>query len=378
MEKLLEKLRGFLPAFLFSKLSMPGGGSFVGIDIGGAFIKVVELAKKDDKVILKTYGEAALGPLSGLEVGQTALLPAEKLAEAMIGLFREANVISRDVIFSIPLTSTLLTVIEMPDVGDEKLKEMIPLEARKYVPTPLAEVSLSHWVIPRSAPVYIDPDSETKNKEAPPSVEVLLAIVHNDVIAKYNTIAEQIGATSVSYEIEVFSTIRATLGRDSAPTMIMDIGAGNTKVALVEEGVVRSSHLINAGSQDVTAALSHAKGISMLKAEEIKREFGLPGDPNDPSTAEITRLAADRIFAEADRIFARYQREKRIAIGKVILSGGGSLMKGVFELAQSSFGTTVVYGNAFAEIEAPAVLLPLLKEAGPEFAVAVGLALRKF
>lgn len=378
MEKLLEQLRGLLPAFLFSKLSMPGSGSFVGIDIGGAFVKVVELGKKGEKIILKTYGESALGPLAGLEVGQATNLPLPKLAEALSGLLREANVTSRDVIFSIPLTATLLTVIEMPDLGEEKLKEMIPLEARKYVPTPISEVSLAHWVIPKSAPGYVDPDTEAKNKDAPPRVEVLLAIVHNDVIAKYNDIAKAIGATSVSFEIEVFSTIRATLGRDTAPTMVLDIGAANTKVALVEEGVVRSSHLINAGSQDITLALAHAKGISMAKAEEMKREFGLPGDPNDPSVAEITRLAADRIFAEADRIFARYQREKRVAIGKVILSGGGSLMKGILDLAANSFGTAVLYGNAFESIEAPVVLLPLLKEAGPEFAVAVGLALRKF
>jgi len=372
---IVERLRKVLPAGM---LPAAGGGSFVGVDIGGAFVKVIELGKKDDKVILKTYGESALGPLAQLAVGQATNLSVDQLALALNGLFDEANVKSRDVLFSIPLTATLLTVIEMPDLGEEKLKEMIPVEARKYVPTPLAEVSLSHWVIPRSAPVYIDPDAEAKNKDAPPKVDVLLAIVHNDVIAKYNSIAEKIGATSVSYEIEVFSTIRATLGRDNAPTMIIDIGAGNTKVALVEDGIVRISHLINAGSQDITTALAHAKGISMLEAEEMKREFGLPGDPNDPSVAEITRLAADRIFAEADRIFARYQREKRVAISKVILSGGGSLMKGILELAQKSFGTTVVYGNAFAEIEAPVVLLPLLKEAGPEFAVAVGLALRKF
>lgn len=374
-QNILDRLREFLPASLFPKQS---GGSFVGIDIGGAFIKVVELGSKNEQTILKTYGEVALGPLAGFEVGQATNLPVEKLAEAIVGLFHDANVVSRDVIFSIPLTSTLLMVIEMPDLGEERLKEMIPIEARKYIPTPLAEVSISHWVIPKETPVYVDPDAEARNKNLPPKVQVLLAIVHNDVIAKYNDIAAKIGASSVSFEIEVFSTIRATLGRDTTPTMILDIGAANTKVALVEGGVVHSSHLINAGSQDITTSLAHAKGISMLQAEEMKREFGLPGNPADPSVAEIIRLAADRIFAEADRIFARYQREKRVAIGKVILSGGGSLMKGILDLASNSFGTTVVYGNAFEQIEAPVVLLPLLKEAGPEFAVAVGLALRKF
>ncbi len=372
---ILEQLRKLLPPSLFPK---PGAGSVVGIDIGSAFVKVVELGGKSGKAVLKTYGESALGPVAGFEVGQATNLPVEKLAEAIAGLFREANVVSRDVIFSIPLTSTLLTVIEMPDVPPEQLKEMIPLEARKYIPTAITEVSLAHWVIPKSTPAYVDPDLEAKNKNAPPKVEVLLAVVHNDVLAKYNDIAKRIGATSVAFEIEIFSTIRAVLGRDNASAMVLDIGAANTKVALIEEGIVRSSHLVNSGSQDITAALARAKGISVPQAEEIKQAFGLFGDPNDPSVAEIIRLASDRIFAEAGRIFERYQRERRIAVGRVVLSGGGSLMKGVPELVSNGFGTTAVYGNAFGSVEAPASIIPLLKEAGPEFAVAAGLALRKF
>ena len=373
-DRLRDGLRDKLPKIGFFKKT---ADTFVGIDIGGAFIKVAEIGGRNNKPVLKTYGEIALGPLSGLEVGQATNLPTQKLAGALTDLFREANVKSRDVIFSIPLTSTLLTTIEMPDLGEEKLKEMIPIEARKYIPTSISEVSISHWVVPRITRTYVDPDLAMKNKNAPPKVEVLLAVVYNDVLAKYNNIAQEIGATSVSFEIEIFSTIRSILGHDTSLTMVLDIGAANTKVALVEEGIVRSSHLISAGSQDITVALSRAKGVPMIKAEEIKREFGLPGDPADPTIAEIVRLATDRIFAEADRILAHYQREKRVAVGRVILSGGGSRMKGVLDLAQKSFETTVVYGDPFGKVESPAVLESLLKEAGPEFAVAVGLVLRK-
>lgn len=375
MAGIFEPLRKMLPASLFGKA---GSDAVVGIDIGAAFVKVVELGGKGGKATLRTYGESALGPAAGFEVGQATNLPSEKLVEVLVALFQEANVVSRNLIFSLPLTSTLLTVIEMPDVDKEQLKAMIPLEARKYIPTAITEVSLSHWIIPKTVATYVDPDAEARNKNAPPHVEVLLAIVHNDVIAKYNDIAQRLGATSVAFEIETFSTIRAVLGRDTTPTMIIDIGAANTKVALVEEGVVRSSHLINSGSQDITSALARAKGIAIPDAEGIKQTFGLLGDPNDPSVAEIVRLAADRIFAETSRIFERYQRERRIAITKIILSGGGSLMKGVPELITNGFGPTAVYGNAFAAVDAPPAILPTLKEAGPEFAVAAGLALRKF
>lgn len=349
----------------------------VGLDIGGSFVKAVQLRKKGTKAVLDTYGEIALGPLSGLEIGQATSLPTEKLATAILDLFKEAKITSRDVVFSLPLTSTLLVVIELPDLGEEKLREMIPLEARKYIPTSVSEVALDFWIVPKTPPAYIDPDEEERAKAAGPKVDVLIAAVHKDVLNRYQQIAQKIGATNVSMEIEIFSTIRSVMGHDSSLTMILDMGAANTKIAMIEEGIVRSSHLINSGSQDITLALSKAKGISMLKAEEIKRDFGLKGDPTDPAIAEITRLAVERIFAEANRLLTKYQQTKHVSVSRVILTGGGVLLKGLPDLVQSSFSTSVVFGNPFEKVEAPAVLTAILKEAGPEFAVAIGLAIRK-
>lgn len=355
-----------------------GSESFVGIDIGGSSVKIVQLHKKSQKAVLDTYGEIALGPLVGLEIGQVANPPVETLVKAIQELLVEAKVTSRDMVIALPLTSTLLTVIEMPDLGEAKLKEMIPIEARKYIPTAVSEVAFSHWIIPKLIHGYEDPDRAEPVGKATPKVDVLLAAVHNDVLERYNDIAKRLGATTATFEIEVFSTIRSTLGHDAAPAMILDIGAANTKVAIVEDGIVRSSHLINAGSQDVTIALAQAKNISNIEAEELKHEFGLTGSPADPALAEVTRLAVEKIFSQANRVLLRYQHEKRVTISKVILTGGGVLMKGLFALAQGSFETPVQYGNAFNKIETAPEVAALVKDSGPEFAVAIGLALRKF
>jgi len=358
-------------------MGKPASSAVVGLDIGSAFMKVVQLKRQASKAVLETYGEIALGPVAGLEVGQATNLPVEKLAETAKDLFAEAKITGKDFVVSLPLTSTMLTVIEMPDLGEAKLREMIPIEARRYIPTPVSEVALSHWVIPKIPRLYVDPDEAEKNKDAPPKVEVLLAAVHNDVLAKYNDITQKLGATEVSFEIEVFPTIRATIGHDASAIMLIDIGAASTKIVLLEEGVVRSSHAFSIGSQDITLALSRAKSISILEAEEMKRNYGLDGNPNDPALGEILRLGLERIFSEASRLMSKYQREKRVPITKVILAGGGSLMKGIIGVAAKSFDTEVVYGNAFEKVEAPAVLEPLLKDVGPEFAVSVGLALKK-
>src|SRR3989339_897192 len=78
--------------------------SVVGIDIGSSFVKVVQLKKKGGRAVLETYGELALGPIAGLEVGRMTNLSAEKIAQAVADIFREANVTTKESAIAIPLS----------------------------------------------------------------------------------------------------------------------------------------------------------------------------------------------------------------------------------------------------------------------------------
>ena len=61
----------------------------------------------------------------------------------------------------------------------------------------------------------------------------------------------------------------------------------------------------------------------------------------------------------------------------MVLTGGGSLLKGLKEKAQKSFDTPVEIADPFSKVEYPAFLEEVLKNAGPEFTVSIGLAIRK-
>ena len=71
-----------------------------------------------------------------------------------------------------------------------------------------------------------------------------------------------------------------------------------------------------------------------------------------------------------------FERRYGKVVGKVVLSGGGSLLKGVEEIARENFSVEVQSADPFSKVESPAFLAPVLTEAGPHFAVAVGIALR--
>ena len=155
----------------------------------------------------------------------------------------------------------------------------------------------------------------------------------------------------------------------------MDVGAASTKLYVVEGGNVLNSHTINRGSQDITASVSRALGISAKEAEILKRTEGL----NPKKNADLYNaifITLDYVFSETVKILQNYKEKNNKVLKQVILVGGGASMKGFAEAATVNLGIEAVPGNSFSKVDAPAFVLEILKNNGPEFAVAVGAALR--
>ncbi|MDP3875151.1 MAG: pilus assembly protein PilM [bacterium] len=373
----------------FSKFFNQDESSALGVDIGSSAIKIVQIKRKNGQAVLETYGELALGPYAGLGVGQAVALAPDKIAQALTDLMKEkeVNITTKKSAISIPFASSLMSVIEMPDVSSKQLAVMVPLEARRYIPVPITEVVLDWSVIPKSE-VREENSSEYATVEERPSVDrgagapatfakidVLIVAIHNETIARYQEIVAKSGLEAGFFEIEIFSTMRAVLDEALRPVMIMDMGAASTKLYVVERGVIRSSHTINRGSQDITATISRSLGLTLEHAEVMKRQVGAAGE--DKNLTNVIILTLDYIFAEVNNALLAFEKKHNKTISQVILVGGGSALKGLAELTKNNFKTDVVIANPFNKVSAPAFLENILKETGPEFAVAIGLALRK-
>ncbi|OYV68123.1 MAG: hypothetical protein B7Z67_14270, partial [Acidiphilium sp. 21-60-14] len=174
------------------------------------------------------------------------------------------------------------------------------------------------------------------------------------------------------YEIEIFSTIRATVDEPVKPVMVIDVGAASTKTYVIEHGVVALSHAINTGSQDITRAISVSGNLSIARAEALKKQEGLGA-----GAAGSSELVFSRIFSEARRVLMQYETAHKKAVTSIVLTGGGGVTKELGTYAKNIFSIDVRIANPFIKTEAPAFMRPILEEIGPEFAVAVGLALRK-
>ncbi len=364
-------------ATFFSKLFGRKSASVVGIDIGTSSIKIVQLAKKGGQAILETYGELALGPYGNKEVGQATNLPPEKIAEALLDVLRESKATATSAGLAIPFGSSLITAIEMPAASQKQFAQMVPLEARKYVPVPITEVALDWWVIPKPTDKPAEFGEEAVKATQSEKVDVLLVAIHNETLARYQTIVNRASLATSFFEIEIFSTIRSSAESNTMTQMIIDLGAAATKIYIVEQGIIRASHVVNRGGQDVTRAMSQSMGVTVQVAEVIKRDMSKVPADKKTDTANTISLTLDYIFSEAHQVMFNYQRKYKKDVSKAVVVGGGGMLQGILTYAEARLQTKVELGDPFGKTEAPSFLSEVLKTTGPEFAVAVGVALRK-
>ncbi len=346
----------------------------IGVDIGSSYVKIVQLKKKGGKPVLETYGVLALGPYNKTEVGSVTNLKSEDVAKAITDLMKESNVTINNAVVSIPSLSSLIFTLSLPNkIAEGEMAKIIPIEARKYIPVPISEVTLDWFVIPDDGGSFEETKEENRMKD---KIDVLVVAIHNDTIAQYKDIVKKTSLVCESLEMEIFSNIRSILGHELAPVMIIDFGASKVKVSIIENGILRVFHVVNRGSQDITRNISQSLNLTFDEAERLKRSVGLDASM-DPRIEKIVKMSIQYIYTDINSIVFNYQKKYNRDVSKIFLTGGGSMLKGFLEASRENFRSDVVYADPFSKTETPAFIQPVLQTSGPEFSVALGLALHQ-
>ena len=346
--------------------------SVLGIDLGSASVKLVQVKLSEEHAKLETYGELATGPYGGKNIGQGVRLSNEKETEVLVDLVRETGATSKDAVVSMPLRHSFVTTVEIPRSTGEDINSIMQFEARRYIPIPISEVVMDWWQVPD---LGFDEEG-TVASPAKTATQVILVAVPKEVLDKYKRIVADAGLTVAAFEIEVFSFIRSLLGRERAGVLAVDFGALSTKIALLDQGIIRVNHSIEKGMQDITIALSESLSIGFERAEILKREVGMSSRMEHQEIMKVINPLIDFLLIEIERFVVGYTRKHKGTVSKIIIGGGGALMQGLSDHMVKKFGVEVLTGSPFTRLEYPAFFQPVLKETGPSFAVAVGLALR--
>jgi cell division protein FtsA len=138
---------------------------------------------------------------------------------------------------------------------------------------------------------------------------------------------------------------------------LIDLGGGTTDIAIFHDGSIRHTAVIGVGGKNVTNDIAIGLRTPVEQAEEIKKSYGcalsalvdsdeminVPGvagrEPKEISRsvlAAIIEPRAEETFSLVLREMKKSNYSELLGAG-VVLTGGGSLMQGMVELAEQIF-----------------------------------------
>ncbi len=161
---------------------------------------------------------------------------------------------------------------------------------------------------------------------------------------------------------------------------MIDIGGGTTDIAVFKKGVIKHTAGIGIAGSQVTNDISETLGIDEKEAERVKKEYGYaliseiinddivtiqgikgrkPLKVNKSIISRIIQARMEELFVLAAQEIKRSGIENYLPAG-VVITGGGSLLKGTRELGAQVLGTEVnlgiptdIGGGLIKEVESP-------------------------
>lgn len=230
-------------------------------------------------------------------------------------------------------------------------------------------------------------------------LRMLLVAAQREMVDLFVSAATQAKLEPLGLDLLPFATVRAVgttgVGMDleeAGEEAIVDIGAHITSIVVHAGGTTRFVRILPSGGRDLTVAIARALGVEPDIAERLKRgedvdieadtadDAGAEEERRAPDAQEARRVAMERASGFIDEVrssleFYTAQAEGQ-NIARVIITGGGSKLEGLMDLARQRIPIEVVRGEVFQRAESRLTLSPeALAEAETVLSAAVGLAI---
>jgi type IV pilus assembly protein PilM len=358
--KSLEKLNIFAnPLKMFFPKRM------VGIDIGTASIKVVEISRWGQGKTLENYGEIKSASLykesfRNIEKG-SYLLSNYFVSRAIRAVLDEARIKSKAVIFSIPDFSTFCTSFELPPMSAEELPGAVYYNASQYVPLPITETTLD-WKLIGGTP------GDKKS-----TLKIFLIAIPTQTVQDYQKVAQLAGLELYAVEAEALGLARSLVREDRNCVCLIDIGVQSTTINIVDRKNLKKSYSFNFAGSQLTYSISSALGLGHQEAEELKNKEGLISSKEQIS--KTLYLLIDPLVIEVKKVLSDFYQQEGKEVDAIYLTGGTSALPGLKEYFTEVLKKKVEIPNCFSELLYPPILGENLEKMAPSFSVATGVAL---
>ena len=343
-----------------------GNKSMVGVDIGSSSVKAVELRGKGGDFQLLSLGYEGLQPDSVVD-GQIMELNA--VSTAIGNIFNEHKIKTTQVAAGVNGHSVIVKNIVLPQMTEDELQESFAWHAEEHIPFDISDVNLDYHV----------------TGSTPDAIQVLLAACKRDKVANLKQTIQLAGKQPAVIDVDAFALQNCyELNYDPQPghiVALLNIGASTTNINILNGARSVFTRDASFGGNQYTSLLQKELGLTFDQAERVKRGMPVPDDVEHREIEPILDTVSDILALEIQKTMDFYRatvEDGESAVQQILVSGGGSKLKGLVEFLSKRFEIPVEMFDPFRKIRVDSRGFDpeYMREIVPEMAIAVGLALR--
>jgi len=344
----------------------------LGIDIGTTGIKIVELKKENNLPIFVNYAiscdSGSLLQSRGLEI-----LDGEA-KDLMNTILKKGNFGTQNTVLGIPGFFSLVFFVDLPEMPENEISQAVKFEAARFIPTPLAEVSLGWEIVGGQQEKPVDGSQGASHAR---KIQIMVVSVPKVTTLKYEEIAKTAKLDLKAMEVENFAAVRSLVGNDKGTFMVVNIGAKATDFTIASDGVVRVTRNIDVGGSEISRSLASGLNIDLERADKLKKSKRINlMDPQGEAT-NLIRPVVGMIVEEINRLQETYHRKNPLKkTEKIMFTGGASKMNTLVDFFAKQTGLDCQKGNSLARIGVQKKHQAVVGEVAPDLSVAIGLAMR--
>ena len=361
---------------------MPGASGtarrWVGVDLGWAALKVVELEEVNGRVRLlrSAIHERAHGsdPASGTGFSRP-WLPSDPSNAASVCV-------------AVAGPGIAVRRIHVPLMSREELPEAVKWQVKDQLPFPVQEATVRFHLLGEVLVQNVKQQDLLVAAATPTAIQEALTLVGGSGLGVGSLMPAPVAAW------RCVTTLLPEAGRGSVA--IVDVGASGTMVSLVTDGTLHLVRDVPIGGTALTESLVGMVGtaagevaIDKVAAEALLRRYGTLKDAGEGTTdtgvplfhlASLIRPVLERLVTELARVFDFYRVQMgQAGVSRVLLCGGMAGLPGLSASLAEGLGIDAEVFNPLAALAALAgdarEETGPSAEGGPRLAVAIGAAL---
>lgn len=320
----------------------------VAVDLGGSGIRAAQFKTSKNAPVVSKVGYVPL-PEGAVEGGEVK--DVEAVGNALKELWSKSKFSSKNVVFGIANGNVLVRIKNLDWDVDEDFRKSLKYQpgVAEDLPFDVDQANLDYHTLFE----YMMPQADGSQKKMK---SILLVAAEKPMVDTFVEAIRHAGLNPVRADLTPFALIRATAAKGTEASsnetveVIIDMGLDVTNVILHQNGQPRFARIVSGqAGRFLTRTLAEQFAWSLEDAERTKIELGLTGGvasdgAQHPAQQIINHVVSAFILDIRNSIdFFLSSTPQVSSVSRVVLTGGGTNLKGLKERLASELRVPVEY-----------------------------------